>query len=1282
MDYKKLNNIVGWGVFTIATLVYILTLEPTASLWDCGEYITTAHGLQVGHPPGAPLFMMIGRLFASLAPAESAAYMVNMMSGLCSSFSILFLFWSITMIAKKIATKGGIEFSDDKKIAVLGSGIVGALAYTFVDSFWFSAVEGEVYAMSAFFSAIVFWAILKWEENDDTDPRSDRWIILIAFLLSLISIGVHLLNLLAIPAIAFVYYFKRYKVVNAKGLLITGVVSIAILGVIQSIIIPGVINLGLVFEVSAVNSFGLPFYSGMIFLGLFIIAVIVFGVRYSIKKQLVWLNTVVMSLAVFMIGYTCFAMIVIRSNANPPLDENNPEDAVSALAYLNREQYGDWPISSGPFWNSQENTKDKYKDGTPVHIRAFVVKNGRKDLKGFKKEEQAKQYVQKQQKKAPGKYSIEEKYYLVADRKNEKPTYKDGTFLPRMYSKNARHVEGYKRWSRYKGNLNRPSARYRQYDMQLNELKSYGSNPQVDQYKKSINSAIAELDRKEGLYLPTMGENLTYMMRYQFGWMYWRYFMWNFSGRQNDEQGHGNPLDGNWISGLNFIDKEHIGDQSNISEDRDQNIAHNKFYMLPLILGLIGFVFQLFKDRKRWFIVFLLFIFTGLAIVFYLNQKPYEPRERDYAFAGSFYAFTIWIGIGVYALFDAVKNFKLNEYGKVFGAIAGLGLVALIGGSSSGNGQTIGYSIFYILLIAAVAHLVMYGLGTVNKNGKIHAVAAVLIGLVAPLIMGFEGWNDHDRSNRYYARDNAKAYLDSCEPNAILFTHGDNDTFPVWYVQEVEAHGRDKRVVNLSLLGTSWYAEQMKMRAYESAPVPFSFTEEQIRQHGGRDVLYMPKVIERGHQSDRENGKGSNADVQRAYRVVQAAKKKKYWNIKEVIEFVKKDENTIEKWYVDGAVAYFPSANFYLDITEADKDKIIDNGIVPASRRSEIVDRMEWSVTGDFMYKNTLMILDLVANNNWNRPIYFGASAQLSAYAGLHPYFSNEGLVYQLLPIKAKSNYQSEINTEVMYDNLMNKFKWGNIDNPSVNIDYYIRRPSQNVRSQFAQLSQALIIEATELKNKERTMNARISFLKDSLNNPEDDPLITMLKNDIKASGELRKEKVKRAKDVVDRGFDILPEENFPYNRATAYLIGTYYQACKEFYGQADSTGYPEADVQARMMLKASAEEMEYILSLEHRFFVNSFNALSSAWDGLNILRRGVMMITPDSDISKEIALKMEDIAGQIKARSIEMESIEQKQMLDRIKSGGSAQSELTSSQRLKYMFKDDIFREELGAPR
>lgn len=1012
--YQKLNNLFGWIAFLVAAFVYISTAEPTASFWDCGEYIATAFKLQVGHPPGAPLFQLLGRFFTLLAFGDvtKAAYMVNVMSALCSAFTILFLFWTITAFARKMADKSG-ELTNGKMFAILGSGLVGALAYTFSDSFWFSAVEGEVYAMSSFFTAMVFWAILKWERIAD-EPKSDRWIIFIAYLMGL-SIGVHLLNLLAIPAIVFIYYFKKYPFTR-KGFVITGVLSILLLGGVQGGIIPGIVSLAANFELFFANSLGLFFNSGILFYALMVIFITLGGIAYSLKpSQRMYnmlmgagiafflltlitspgfsttvvrfiigsiflglfyylrnkyqvLNTILLCFTMLLIGYSSFALLVIRSQANTPMDENNPENPINLLSYLNREQYGDWPILYGQYYNAPLDPQQPYKDGNPVYVKEEIkdntsIKNGVDGSPAYTKNKQT------------GKYVISD------DRKSSIPNYDPRfcTMFPRMWSTQSNHEGAYKRWGDIKGE------------------------------RISITNGRGE---KETLIKPTFGENITYFLRYQINHMYLRYFMWNFAGKQNDVQGHGNSTDGNWITGISIFDNWRLGDQENLPSSVANNKATNAFYAFPLILGLIGLYFHFDKDNRAGFVVLLLFIFTGLAIVFYLNQYPYQPRERDYAFAASFYAFAIWIGLGVYAIFDMLSN-KLN-----------------------------------------------------SNTSAIIATSVCL--LAVPMLMAKDGWDDHDRSKRYTARDFAINYLNSCAPNAVLFTNGDNDTFPLWYVQEVEGIRTDVRVINLSLLNTDWYIDQMKRKAYDSKPVPFSLTEDKYRQ-GTRD--YVP-FYDRKIQG--------------------------YVKLRELIDFIG-SENANNKLEMQSgkAMNYFPTKNMEIPVNKA---LVLSNGTVPTAMADRILPAIDWELNKNYIMKNDLMVLDLLATNNWDRPIYFAVTTGPDSYLNLENYFQLEGLAYRLVPIKNtpdEQNQGSRVATDVMYNNLMNKFQWGGIDKPGVYIDENILRMVTNLRIQMGTLASALVSEGK----------------KDS------------------------------AIKVLDKCVEVMPEGNIPYDGTMFSVVVSYYQA-------------------------------------------------------------------------------------------------------------------------------------------
>ncbi|PLW91714.1 MAG: hypothetical protein C0592_14475 [Marinilabiliales bacterium] len=906
--YQKYNNIVGWVVFLIAAVVYVMTAEPTASFWDCGEYIATSYKLQVGHPPGAPTFQLFGRFFSLFAfgNVENVAFMINMLSVLSSAFTILFLFWSITRLAKRMIGEENMS-NPQSYFSVLGAGLVGALAYTFSDSFWFSAVEGEVYAMSSFFTALVFWIMLKWDAESD-DPKSLRWLVLIAFLTGL-SIGVHLLNLLTFPALVLIYYFRKYKV-TTKGTVVAIGLSIILLAILFYMIIPGVVWLAGQFELFFVNGLGMPFNSGTIFYFLFIIAAIVFGLRWTRKKAKVILNTVILSLTFILIGYSTFFILIIRSNAATPINENAPKDAISLLAYLNREQYGDVPLFKGQYYNAPVNPGDQWKDASPVYEKD--VEKG--------------------------------KYIVTDDRKNSKPTYDEDfvTVFPRMWSNQQQgHIEKYKEWGRIKGT----------------PIRVTGPNGE-----------------SQTLYRPKFSENLRFFFTYQVGHMYFRYFFWNFVGRQNDIQGHGDDTQGNWLSGIKFIDEMHLGNQGDITETAKNNPGRNTFFFLPLILGLVGLFFHINKHSKDSLVVALLFFMTGIAIVVYLNQYPYQPRERDYAYAASFYAFAIWIGFGVIAVTQLISRFLKGKMSPIIATLATLILV--------------------------------------------------------PGIMASQGWDDHNRSNRYTARDFAKNYLDSCEPNAILFTNGDNDTFPLWYVQEVEGYRTDVRVINLSLFNTDWYADQMKRAVYDAAPAPISMSHEQYRQ-GTRDVVYLLE----------------NSGIEG------------YVNIKDLFAIIHKSPDKLKLQTRQGQVDYFPTKSFYLPVDSA---KVVSNGTVPQKWANEVVDSVNWTINRFALQKNSLFVLDILAHFNWDRPIHFAITTGNDAYMGLEEYFLLEGLTYKLAPIRtprSEGEAVGRVNTDVMYDNMMNKFNWGNLNGEGVYLDETNRRMIMNFRNNFARLANALIEE-------------------------------------------------------------------------------------------------------------------------------------------------------------------------------------------------------------------------------
>ncbi|MBL7962726.1 MAG: DUF2723 domain-containing protein [Flavobacteriales bacterium] len=1063
MHFKRLNLITGWSVFLVAAWTYIVTIEPTASFWDCGEFIATAYKLEVGHPPGAPLFMILARVASAFVSPENVPVAVNVLSALASAFTILFLFWSITHMALKLALRDGAEApTPGQVLAILGSGTVGALAYTWSDSFWFSAVEGEVYALSSLFTAVVFWAILKWESEAD-QPHNKRWLILIAYLMGL-SIGVHLLNLLCIPAIAMVYYFKKYTP-SRKGILWTLVISALILGVIQAVIIPGVVKLAGKFELLFVNGFGLPFNTGILVYALLLVGGIAWALRHTQRSGKDILNTIVLGVTVILLGYSTYAMIVIRSTANPPIDENNPENVFNLLSYLNREQYGDRPLLMGQFWDSPISAERG--DGNPVYTATWVVKKNGRPVRNFYDRWSAEHFLQAN----PG-HEVDHEYVITDPRIGTEIHYEpEFTMLfPRMYSAQKSHTDAYKQWSDFKG---RP-IRYAGRD-----------------------------GKARTIHKPTMGENMRFFFDYQVNFMYWRYFMWNFAGRQNDIQGHGGITDGNWLTGFKAIDAQRLGNQDQLPPSMTNNKGHNKLYLLPLVLGLIGFVYQLSRHLRDWSVVLLLFFFTGLAIVIYLNQTPYQPRERDYAYVGSFYAFAIWIGLGVYALYDAARGISIRELGYGVGTVLGLGVLKLLVEKVGGDDHSVSFSLLYMGVIGGAALGVMHGVGRVLKGDTAPAAMATALGLLVPVVMVRAEWDDHDRSNRVPARDLASDYLNSCAPNAILFTNGDNDTFPLWYAQEVEGIRTDVRVVNLSLLNTDWYIDQMRRQAYESAPVPFAMAPEKYRQ-GTRDVvaLFPPQ------------------DENAPYR-----------DLKAELEFATDDRNMREIFSYGQKDAYMRTNRFSVPV---DRAHVLANGTVALKDSALMADAMQWTVNRQMVLKNHLMVLDLLANFNWDRPVYFAVTTGPDSYIGLQNHFQLEGLTYRVVPIFTRNrnpNLSGRVGTDVMLDNVMNKFRWGNMDSEGdIYLDENILRMTTNLRLQMANLADALIEE------------------------------------DRKAE----------AVQVLDLALTRMPERNVPFDRIMLPIVEGYYRA-----GEME-----KADKLLERVFQVMSENMNYYLSLETRFAV------------------------------------------------------------------------------------------------
>ncbi len=857
MTYSKINNLFGWITFLLSFIVYVLTLEPTASYWDCGEFISAAYKLQIVHQPGAPLFLMIGKVFSLLAGSpDRVAYFVNVSSALSSAATIMFLFWTITALGRKIFVHYKTQPDTGQLIKIMGAGLVGALAYAFSDTFWFSAVEAEVYAMSSLLTAVVFWAIMKWDAHAD-EPYADKWLLIIAYIMGL-SIGVHLLNLLVIPAIALVYYFRRTAKATTGGIIIALLVGVIILAFIQYGIILYMVKIGASFDLLFVNTFGLGFGTGVIFFTILLIGAVVWLIRYSIQKHKPVLNLAILSFVFIVIGYSSFAMIIIRAKAKPTLNNSDPDNAFAFLGYLNREQYGDRPLLYG-----------QYFDSKPVDSKEGAVSY----RKGEKKYEETGKKLSYQ--------------------------YDRNTLLPRMYSDEGRHIAFYKEW------------------MSLGEQGS-----------------------------PTFADNIGFFATYQVGFMYMRYFLWNFVGRQNDEQGSGNYSTGNWISGITPFDAFLYGDQSNLPKSTTENKANNKLFFLPLILGLLGAFWHFKKQQKDAGIVGLLFFFTGLAIVLYLNQTPEQPRERDYAYAGSFYAFAIWIGFGVFAVSDFFKKYL--------------------------SAKTAGIAASVICLFAA------------------------------PILMASQEWDDHDRSQKTTTRDLAKNYLNSCAPNAILFTYGDNDTYPLWYVQEVENFRPDVRIVNLSLFDTDWYINQLRQPFNASQPLPVTMDASKYVT-GTRDALFYQDYKLEGAQE-----------------------------LKDVFEFVTSDNPDAKVQYQSGKTENFlPTKNFKLTVNA---DDVINSKTVKQELKSAILPQLTWTFPGNYLTKGQLAFLDILIHNQWKRPIYFAFTVPESNFMGLSDYLFNEGYALRLLPLEKKPlNDNSAIgstdavNTDVMYTNLMTKFNWANM---------------------------------------------------------------------------------------------------------------------------------------------------------------------------------------------------------------------------------------------------------------
>ena len=946
-NFEKWDVILGWGAFFVALVVYGLTVEPTGSWWDAGEYITTSAKLQVAHPPGAPLLQMLGAFFAMFAlEADQVARMVNYMSGVSSAFTILFMFWTITNLTRKLIVRSG-EISNSKAIAIFGSGLVGSLAFTFSDSFWFNAVETEVYAMASFVMALLLWLGLKWSDEID-HPRGNRYIILISFVVGL-TFGIQFMGFLAIPSIGLLYYFKKYKETTVKNFLLANIIVVAVLMLVYKFSLTYVLKLFGWSEVFFINNIGLPFNSGTIIMGLIFIASFYYALRYTRKNNFRIANTMVLCLMFLLLGFSSWLMLPIRANANVVINENNPSDARSLLAYYNREQY---PGVDSPFYGT-------------YYSNTFASPGDDKDDKPkYEKDE------------VLGKYIIVNKYKDAI----QGPNPEHQGLLPRLWSE--QHAENY---MKFFGPLDfKMTTSNEELQKAVVQIKNGYANGEIDeqQYISFLRKFSEYLDVQP----PSIWQNIKYMVQFQFGYMYWRYFMWNFVGKQDDVQGRYNG-NGEWLSGIGFIDSLRLGSQDNLPSDVLNNKGRNTYFFLPLILGIIGLVFQISKDPKQFWVLFVFFIFTGIAIQFYTNPYIFQPRERDYSLVGSFYIFALWIGLGVYGLYE--------EFSKLI-------------------------------------------------TPKIWAPVITLVCLLAvPGVMAYQNWDDHDRSGRYTARSAAMAYLDSCqeEAGAMLFTIGDNDTFPLWYVQEIEGYRNDVRVICTSLFATDWYVDQMKRKAYRSDPIP-SQLEHELYRYGNRDVIYYQGITDkRWDIKDFMNWIGSNNPQTKLGSLLE----------KQGADVSGYSESTLD-------LVYYPTNKIRIPVN---KENVLASGLVKEKDSALIVDYIDIDLP-NALPKNRILMLDIMANNDWKRPIYFsGGSFDKAEYIWMKDYLQLEGMAYKLVPIKTqnRSSYEmGRIDTEEMY-RIVKNWEWGNSGSPDIYHDPQTRTQGLSFRSNLARLVEALINE-------------------------------------------------------------------------------------------------------------------------------------------------------------------------------------------------------------------------------
>ena len=1008
-QYNLYNNTIGWLLFLVAAFVYLSTLEPTTSLWDCGEFIAASYKLQIVHPPGNPMFLMINRLFSMLAPTEEwVPILINAQSAISSALAILFLFWIITHFARKITVSKGEQPDTGQLIAIMGSGIVGASAFTFSDTFWFSAVEGETYALSAMLMALVFWLGIKWDNRAD-QPGNLKYLLLIAYIVG-VSIGVHLLSLLIIPLIGFFYYFRKFDRITWKGISITAIVGLVGLGIVQTGVIKTLPWFASQFELLFVNSFGLPFWSGIFFFIALLFAALTWGIYYTFKNNRTIIHNSLVGLTFVLIGFSSYSMVVIRSQADPSIDMNNPETVFNLISYLNREQYGDRPLLYGHYFNAEPQSQ---KDGDPRYRKG------------------------------------EDKYLELPPRQNLVYDESDKTFFPRMVSRRGDRKSAYRKWA------------------------TIGQNED-----------------------PTFGDNLEFFFKYQIGHMFWRYFAWNYVGRQNDIQGHGRFWRGNWLSGIPFMDINfgNAAKQADLPSFLKGNKARNTFFFLPFLLGLVG-LFHHFNQRK-WdaFTVLVFFIMTGLMLILYLNQPPREPRERDYSLVGAFYAFSIWIGLGTLKLIEYAK--KLTKP-KLAGVIATVGALALV-----------------------------------------------------PTVMASNNWDDHDRSERYTTIEFAKNHLRSLDSNAVLFAYGDNETYPLWYAQEVEGFRTDVRVINLNLLNARWYVEQLRKDNYLSEGLQFDYLK--------------PDKLSKGQRSFVRYAKHPNIG------------KKEYVALDKVMKFIASDASQTQRRTRGGdRINYLPAKRVKMDI---DKEAVVESGVVPEDMKQHIEDEVRFKLGGGSLMLSDLMILDLIANTEFTRPIYFTAQVPGDSYFKMNKYLLQDGLSYKLVPMTKKTDYRGKgtIDTDSMYNNFVNEFKWGGLPDSSLYLGYVTRRHCGMYRGHFSKLADALIA-----------------------NNQNE-----------------------KAQKALNTCMNVFPNQQVAFDARVTPLVTAYYDAGAPKQGRAH----------AGELRQVLTDNLEYLTDLSRQHQREARRKIRNGFYGLNRLRRSASRAGQDT-FAREIGQDIQRLQNQSNLR-------------------------------------------------